>query len=137
MSWFVFIHPIWQLIALYFGIKTLAIGFGRAQTWTFPIRKHRVLGLFFITMSIVGSVIGGQVNLALAKISEPIVLPGHRLLAYLIIGFIILITISGFIRQAHSHRLRWLQALHGWFGVLALGLIFAQLFIVVAKLLNW
>lgn len=137
MSWFVFIHPVWQITALVLGVKNLSIGFNRAKLWTFPTRKHRTLGLLFITLSVTGSIIGWQVNRTLFKIGQAIILPAHRLLAYFIIGFIILITISGFLRQAHWHRMRWLQALHGWFGILAAGLIFAQLFIVLSKFIGW
>jgi hypothetical protein len=137
MSWFVYIHPVWQLIALSVGIKNLALGFNRAQAWTFPVRKHRILGLFFIILSAVGSFIGIQVNTVLGKSNSSITILGHRFIAYLIIGLAVLITISGFLRQAHWYRLRWLQTLHGWFGVLALGLFFAQLFLVIAKIIGW
>lgn len=137
MIWFAFIHPVWQITALVLGVRNLAIGFSRAKTWTFPTQKHRLLGLLFIILSFTGSIIGWQVNAALAKSNQALILSGHRFIAYLVIGLMILIAVSGFLRQSRSHRLRWLQALHGWFGVLVTGLVFAQLFIVLAKLIGW
>lgn len=135
--WYTFIHPIWQLIALYLGIKNLSIGFNKSQSWTFPMRTHRKIGFIFVIMTAIGAVIGRQVNLLLAHRGKFIHISGHRLLANSIIVLLILIVISGLIKQRHTFRLRWLQFLHPWFGFLAMGLMFAQLFLTLSKLIGW
>lgn len=137
MSWYAFIHPIWQLIALYLGVKNLALGFNRAQTWTFSIRKHTKQGFVFIVLTVVGAVIGKQTNQTLRNLGNPISLSGHLFITYIIIAFLILIVISGLIKRKRWYRLRWLQFLHAWFGLLAVGLMFAQLFIALTKLIGW
>jgi hypothetical protein len=134
MSWYIFIHPLWQLFVLYLGVKNLAQGFGRTQRWTFSIDKHSTQGFVFSILAIIGAIIGWQVNLTL---QNPIYLSGHRFIAFIIIVLLVLIVISGLIRRRRWHRLRWLQFLHPWFGFLAVGLMFAQLFIVVTKILGW
>jgi hypothetical protein len=137
MSWYIFIHPAWQLVTLYLGIKNLAHGLNRAQTWTFSIRKHSERGFIFSTMIVIGALIGWQTNLVLRNRSHPIYLSGHRLITFIIIILVALIVISGLIKRKHWYRLRWLQFLHSWFGILAIGLMFAQLFIVIAKIIGW
>lgn len=137
MRWFALIHLLWMIVALFLGIKNLSIGFNRAKTWTFPARKHRFLGLLFITIGVAGNIIAWQTYATMHKIDQNFHLPGFNFIAWLVIGFLILITLSGFLRQVRWHNFRWLQSLHGWFGVLATGLFFAQLFIVIAKYLGW
>ena len=137
MSWYAFIHPIWQLIALYLGVKNLALGFNRAQTWTFSIRKHTKQGFIFIVLTVVGAIIGAQTSKTLSNHGSPISLSGHRLITFIIIAFLILIVISGLIKRKRWYRLRWLQFLHAWFGLLTVGLMFAQLFIALTKLIGW
>jgi hypothetical protein len=137
MPWYLFIHPVWQLVVLYLGIKTLAIGFSKSQTWTFPIRVHRRQGIAFITFGALGAVIGFVSSHIYRSQGHTLRIGGHRFIAFLIIGFLFLIALSGLSKVKHWHRIQWLQALHPWFGVLTMGLIFAQLFIVVMKIIGW
>jgi hypothetical protein len=129
MTWHIFIHPIWMLIALYLGIRNLAIGFNKSESWTFPIRSHRQVGFAYTIMVATGAFIGWYVNSILFVRGNAIRISGHNLLMIIILSLAGLIIISGLIRQKHTYRLRWLQGLHPWFGVLAVGLMFAQLFL--------
>jgi hypothetical protein len=137
MPWYIFIHPIWQLIALYLGVKNLSVGFNKSRSWTFPLRSHRNNGLSFIIMTSSGAIVGWIINSILARYYNPLHIIGHRIITYVMLILLILITISGFMKQKHAPRLSLLQFLHPWFGVLATGLIFAQLFLAVTKIFNW
>jgi hypothetical protein len=137
MALYIIFHHILQLVAIYYGLKNLSLGFNRAQSWTFSVRKHNQIGYTFIIITAVGLIIGYITDLILRSHGHPIYIAGHKLISILILIFIILITISGIIKTKHTSRLQWLQFLHPWIGLLTIGLMFAQIFLVLAKLIGW
>ncbi|MCX8014642.1 MAG: hypothetical protein N2748_01355 [candidate division WOR-3 bacterium] len=137
MPWYIFIHPLWQLVALYFGVKNLYQGFNRDTSLVFSIRKHINAGLVFITITILGYLIGHQSSKALRDLNIIFVIKGHRLLANITLILLALILLSGFLRKKEWRYLKWLQFLHPWFGLLTVGIIFAQLFLAISKFVGW
>ncbi len=135
MNWYLYIHPLIQVSALIIGITNLRIGFNLSKTWTFPIRKHRALGLIFFVLLLSGTIIGWQVNRALNNIGMAFHIAGHRFIALLIIILLFLIMISGFMSQKYQYRIQWLGVLHSGLSILLLGLISAQLFGFLLKVL--
>ncbi|MEO0092509.1 MAG: hypothetical protein ABIK61_07355 [candidate division WOR-3 bacterium] len=137
MPWYAFIHPVWQLVGLILGIRNLSIGFTKTESWAFPVREHRKLGLLFYIFIFSGGLIGWQANSVMRNQGINFYLSGHRGLAITIIILASLSIISGFLRQAHSKYLQWFQFLHPWLAVMAVSMIFAQLFIVIFKFIGW
>jgi hypothetical protein len=134
MVWYIFIHPAIQLSVLILGIINLNEGFNQKKRWTFSVHKHGNRGFIFAILAVIGAIVGWLVNQSL---ENPIQISGHRLIAFIIFIFLILVTLSGLLKRKHSYRMRWLQFLHPWFGFITIGLIFAQLFVVMTKIIGW
>ncbi|MCX7784826.1 MAG: hypothetical protein N2201_01145 [candidate division WOR-3 bacterium] len=137
MPWYAFIHPLWQLFGLFLGIKNLSTGFTKTESWTFPLRQHRRLGLLFYIFILSGGLIGWQTNAVMRSQGINFRLSGHPGLAITIIILASLTILSGLLRQSHSKYLQWFQFLHPWLGVIAVSTIFAQLFLVIFKFIGW
>lgn len=135
MNWYLYIHPLIQIGTLIIGITNLKIGFNLSKTWTLPVRKHRALGLIFVALLLSGTIIGWQVNRALNNTGMAFYIAGHRFIAWLIIILLFLIMISGFISQKYQHRSQWFRVLHSGLSILLFGLMFAQLFGFLLKVL--
>jgi len=58
MAWYFISHHLLQLVAIYFGIKNLLLGFNRSQSWTFSIRRHTQIGFTFVILTIISYLIG-------------------------------------------------------------------------------
>ncbi len=134
---YIIFHQILLLVAIYYGIKNLSLGFNRTQFWTFSVRKHIQIGFTFVILTAVGLFIGYIFDLVLRSHSHPIYIVGHKLISILILIFIIVFVISGIIKKRHTSRLQWLQFLHPWIGLLTIGLMFAQILLVLMKLFGW
>lgn len=134
MPWYIFIHPVLQLFVIYLGIKNLNEGLNQQSRWKFNIHSHNTRGFYFAILAFFGAIGGWLTNQSLAN---PIQLKGHRFITYLIMLFIVLIVLSGLIKLKRSFRMRWLQSLHPWLGLLTVSLMFAQLFIVITKIIGW
>jgi hypothetical protein len=137
MTSYIIFHHILPLVAIYYGIKNLSLGFNRAQSWTFSVRKHTQIGFTFVILTAVGLIISYITDLVLRNHAHPIIITGYKFTSILILIFIILITVSGIIKKRHTSRLQWLQFLHPWIGLLAIGLMFAQILLILTKLIGW
>ncbi|MEO0083794.1 MAG: hypothetical protein ABIK33_05385 [candidate division WOR-3 bacterium] len=137
MPWYIFIHPVWQLVALYLGIKNLYQGFNRESSLVFSLRKHINTGLVFIVLTALGYLIGHQSSKALKELNIIFVIKGHRFLANLTLIFLGLILLSGLLTRKDWRHFKWLHFLHPWFSLLTVGIIFAQLFLTISKFVGW
>jgi hypothetical protein len=137
MAWYALFYVIIQVTAMYFGVRNLLLGFNRYQSWTFSIRKHSKIGFTFVVLTVTGYLLDFFITRILSSHGQPISITGHRLISMLTIIFIIPFVISGLMKQKHTNRLQWLQFLHPWIGLLTIGLMLSQIFLVLVKLIGW
>ncbi len=140
MNFYLILQILILIIAVIIGLRNAWLGMSRAGMWTFPKKRHQILGsLFFLLVT--SNLIFALSLSSLWRINR-IRIPGYLGLSWLIFILSLFGTILGIIRSRKKRIITRYQtietsilSLHPWPLILAVGLIFAQIFNLLNRLL--
>ncbi|MEO0102539.1 MAG: hypothetical protein ABIK81_02425 [candidate division WOR-3 bacterium] len=125
--------------AVIIGIYNAWVGMSRAGMWTFPRRRHQVLGIIFFSLILIVFLIGLFSFPSLRRLR--IRIPGYLGLSWLIFLLSLIGMVLGIIRSQKKtilSRYKRIESttatLHPWPIILATGLSFAQIFNLLNRL---
>lgn len=119
----VFIHPLIQAVAVLLGLYTAYLGWERFTGKTFRWNRHVRLGLIFVVMITLGSLVGTVVTY---KLEGGILLTGvHALLPFIIIPLLLIGGSLGLV-MARGKKVKFMPVLHMVINYLAMLLILLQ-----------
>ncbi|MEO0100262.1 MAG: hypothetical protein ABIK99_05750 [candidate division WOR-3 bacterium] len=127
------IQLILLISAAVIGIYNAWLGMSRAGMWTFPRKRHQILGIIFFSLILVVFLIGLLSFPSLRRLR--IKIPGYLGLSWLIFLLSLIGAVLGIIRSQKKtiiSRYKRVESttatLHPWPIILAIGLSFTQIF---------
>lgn len=127
------------LVAVIIAIYNAWVGMSRAGMWTFPRKRHQILGIIFFSLILIVFLISlfSFPSFRRARIR----IPGYLGLSWLIFSLSLIGVILGIIRSqkktilSRYKRIESTSAtIHPWPVILAIGLSFAQIFNLLSHL---
>lgn len=136
MPWYGFIHPVFALVSLVYGLAIGQVSLSKLGDWDFPLRRLRRRSFLFFVFCVGNLFLGLFVNLQLRSRGQGAALTAHLPVAIgvcIAAGLAVLVTFSRGKPGEIPPLLRW----HPILSVVSLGLILTNGFLVLLKVLRF
>ncbi len=129
MPWYGFIHPVFAVLTLVYGIVTARISLGSPEDWNFPLRRVRTRSVVYFLFCVANLVMGLMISSALRGRGVDVDLTFHVPLAVAALVLALLASLATFTRSRKPGELSSFMRFHGWIIAVSLAAILTMGFI--------
>lgn len=135
MPWYGFIHPVFAIVTLVYGLQTAQVSLTKLNDWDFPLRRQRSRSIIFFVLCVANFIVGLLAAILIRGGGGKIKLAGHVPLAVVAMVFSMFAALVTFTRSKPGD-LSNLMRMHPVLVLVALACIFTMGFIAVLAIFN-
>ena len=123
MPWYGFIHPLFALATMAFGVRVAQTSMSKVDTWDFPLRRVRSRSVVYFLLCVANLVLGYLVGAALSGRGVDVKLTAHVPLAIVAVALALVAAVIGFTRSRVPGQGPPLMKFQGWLLAVSLAAI--------------
>jgi hypothetical protein len=136
MPWYGFIHPVFAIVTMVYGIGTARTSMSKADAWDFPLRRVRTRTVIYFLLCVANLVLGYLMNAVLHGRGAAVKLTAHVPLAIAAVGLALVAAIFTFTRSRVPGQVSPLMKFQGWVLAVSMSAILTMAFVGLLALLG-
>ncbi len=128
MPWYGFIHPVFALLTMVYGIGIARLSMSKVDAWDFPLRRVRTRTVVYFLLCVVNLVLGYLISAAIQGRGVEVKLTAHVPLAIASVVLALAAAIFTFTRSRIPGQVSPLMKFQGWLLAVSLSAILTMAF---------